>query len=109
MHFDPTISLSGILAAVSFFAAVMIFVVSMRPRIEHLELESSEAKLWRFEHERIARERDHSIQVLAVEVAKIVAMQANAEERIGRMDHLFETVVEKLTERRSGDYKRSEQ
>ena len=105
MHFDPTVSWGTIFTAVSFVVAVAVFIVAMKPRIEAIEKENSDTRNWRMAHELIARERDKSIQTLAVEVAKIVALQKNAEERIGRMDHLFETVVEKLTERRSGDYK----
>jgi hypothetical protein len=104
LHFDPTVSFGTLFTAISFIIAVIVFIVAMKPRIEAIEKENAETRLWRSNHEIIARERDKAIQTLAVEVAKIVAMQKNAEERIGRMDHLFETVVTKLTERRSGDF-----
>jgi biopolymer transport protein ExbB/TolQ len=69
-------------------------------RLDNLENENKGADRWRELHEQTARERDKSINDLALEVTKVVSLQKNSEEHMGRLDKLFELFVEKLADSR---------
>ena len=94
MNFDATISLGNVLTGVSFLIAVVIFVYSMRPRIDNLEQAVRRNLEWQKDQEAISRERDEAIRNLAITVKELATLQKNTQERMERMDARFEKFID---------------
>ena len=94
MNFDATISLGNVLTGVSFLIAVVIFVYSMRPRIDNLEQAVRRHLEWQKDQEAISRERDEAIRNLAITVKELATLQKNTQERMERMDARFEKFID---------------
>lgn len=103
MHFDPTISWGTILSASSFLVAAIIFVVSMKPRIEAIEKEIINNNDWKMEQERQAQRRDDAIATLAMSVKELATLQKNTQERMERMDARFEKFIDAALAGRKGN------
>lgn len=73
MRFDPTISYGTLLTGISFVIAVIVFVVSMRPRIDGLERSQKSIVDWQRVHEDHASSRDAAIKDLAIKMGTLTA------------------------------------
>ena len=73
MRLDPTISYGTLLTGISFLVAVIVFVVSMRPRIDGLERSQKSIVDWQRAHEEHAFARDEAIRDLAVKMGTLTA------------------------------------
>lgn len=100
MRFDPSISFGTLLLATSYIVAVIVFIYSMKPRIDNLENQSKSVAQWQREHLELARGRDEAIKELAVSVKELATLQKSTHERMERMDNRFDKFIDTVLTRK---------